>query len=405
MKILLTTLNIHRPTGLRAFINIANALHRRGHEVMFLVDKKSVREGQRPFYPLDDEVEIRNARPWDDEPVRETLPQLWRRLRRRVRLLLHRNVHSRAHWEAKFEPKIDRLRAAFREIDPDVVIAFLPSTFTYAAKALEGSRAAFLLANRNSPFRDYTEARYEPSRYDVAMRFEAAEACTLNLVQLEAYKEIFSSEVQEKTRVIPNWVEWIPDDAIAHPGIEEETNVILSVGRLHEQKNHVLLIESFAKIADRHPGWEVAIAGAGKLEPKLQQRIDELGLTGRVRLLGARKDMEALYASSKVFAFPSRWEGFSNAHLEAMVHNLPSLGLESCIYMREITERSKGGLLASDDVDDYAEKLERLIEDPAERAQLGANARQFARQFERESIVDQWEAVLEEARQKAEAGA
>ena len=38
-------------------------------------------------------------------------------------------------------------------------------------------------------------------------------------------------------------------------------------------------------------------------------------------------------------------------------------------------------------------------------ARLGANARQFTRQFDRESIVDQWEAVLEEARQKAAAGA
>ena len=263
MKLLLVTRNLYTATGLRAFINIANALHRRGHEVTFLVHKKGVSRDMRPFYPLDEGIEIRSARAWKrGEPgvedrasedasgfVGQVYPKIrnaLRRLRKKLGLAIHRDIHGRGFWEAKFGTKIERLRAAILDADPDVIVAFLPSSFPYVSEALMGLDYPFVVANRNSPFMDYTVERFYPSHYDVEMRFRAAERCTLNLVQLDAYREFFTPEVQKKTRVIPNWVEPVPSELVARPEVEGDSNLILTVGRLHEQKNHELLIRAFA---------------------------------------------------------------------------------------------------------------------------------------------------------------
>ncbi len=431
MKILFTINNIYNATGLRALLRLASAFHRRGNEVSLLVNKKGVTASQRPFYELDEEIKIHNIRPWLPEDPAENRTdreisksssggssgddthksqkriidfprKALRRLSRRIRLLLHRNKHTQQWWEAKFEPRIRKLREKIHEIDPDIVVAFLPSSFTYVAQALRDSDIPFLVANRNNPFYDYTEERFLNSRHDVKMRFEAVRLSTLNLVQLETYKGAFPQEAQAKTRVIPNSVEPVPEFEIATPEADSTPNVIVNIGRLHPQKNQAFLIEAFAAIADRHPDWVLCIVGAGVQHDTLTALVEQHGLTDRVQLVGTQKDVGRYYANAKIFAFPSLFEGFSNAHLEAMSHGLPSVGLKSCIYMREIVQRSESGLLSDDTAGDFAVQLESLINDPDRRGQLGRNGRKFAAQFQPDEIVDQWIAVLEEARSIAD---
>jgi glycosyltransferase involved in cell wall biosynthesis len=108
-------------------------------------------------------------------------------------------------------------------------------------------------------------------------------------------------------------------------GLPAGARVLLSVGRLVPQKGHADLIECLPKVLAEVPDVVLLIAGAGPLRQQLQTRIDEAGLGGHARLLGARRDVPALYQLADAFVFPSRYEGLSVALVEAIANGLPTV--------------------------------------------------------------------------------
>jgi len=128
--------------------------------------------------------------------------------------------------------------------------------------------------------------------------------------------------------VIPNGVDvarfadaWpIRNSELAAP---PETRWMISVGRLHPQKGHRLLIEAVAPLLLKHPNWRLMIVGDGPLRGELDRQIGELGCRERIVLLGFRHDVPQLLKTSSLFVLPSLWEGQPNAISEAMAAGLP----------------------------------------------------------------------------------
>ena len=100
--------------------------------------------------------------------------------------------------------------------------------------------------------------------------------------------------------------------------IEPDEPVFLSVGRLSMQKNHALLLKAFAdpRLAQHHA--HLLVAGDGELRDDLAAQIAQLGLAGRVRLLGVRRDVPALLSAADAFVMSSDWEGNPLVVMEAM---------------------------------------------------------------------------------------
>lgn len=112
-----------------------------------------------------------------------------------------------------------------------------------------------------------------------------------------------------------------------HPWLEDKSSpVVISVGRIHRQKNHEGLVEAAALAMNRVP-FRLVIVGDGPDEVvgKLRRRIEELGITDRVHLAGITENVFAWLARSDLFALPSHWEGSSIALLEAMAVGVPVL--------------------------------------------------------------------------------
>lgn len=123
---------------------------------------------------------------------------------------------------------------------------------------------------------------------------------------------------------------------VIHHGVAPEFNpqhqspspyqrYMLYVGTLQPRKNIMRMIEAFAQ-ATLHPDTHLFIGGrAGWLSQPLQQRIDELGLSDRVHLLGFVPDdqLYGLMAGARAFVFPSLYEGFGMPVLEAMASGTP----------------------------------------------------------------------------------
>jgi glycosyltransferase involved in cell wall biosynthesis len=106
-------------------------------------------------------------------------------------------------------------------------------------------------------------------------------------------------------------------------GIERDSYVIGTVGRLEPQKRFDLLIDAFATLRAEQPKVKLLIAGDGSLAGTLQAQIERLGLTGSCTLLGHRTDVADLHHAFDLFVQSSDYEGTPNAVLEAMALETP----------------------------------------------------------------------------------
>lgn len=111
--------------------------------------------------------------------------------------------------------------------------------------------------------------------------------------------------------------------ARARLGLPPDALVVGHVGRMVAQKNHQLLLASFAALSARRPDSRLLLVGNGPLRPALEAQIAALGLDGRVVMAGERADVPALLAAMDVFALPSLYEGLPVAAVEAQASGLP----------------------------------------------------------------------------------
>lgn len=103
----------------------------------------------------------------------------------------------------------------------------------------------------------------------------------------------------------------------------EDSFVIGHVGRFNEAKNHIFLIKVFSEITQKKKNAKLILIGEGPIENRIKKLVGELGLENRVLFLGTRADVNELMQAMDVFLFPSLFEGFGIALIEAQVAGLP----------------------------------------------------------------------------------
>lgn len=146
--------------------------------------------------------------------------------------------------------------------------------------------------------------------YDVAKKFKlkkSGAAILVNGVGVQPWKRLLSKElVAEKKESLE-----VPKNA----------KILISVGELNENKNHLTAIKAFNKIDNKDLIY--FICGEGKLKEELEKYVIDNNLEDKVRLLGYRTDVKELLEISDVFIFPSKREGLSAALMEAMMAEIP----------------------------------------------------------------------------------
>ena len=131
-------------------------------------------------------------------------------------------------------------------------------------------------------------------------------------------------------RVIHNAIDvkkFTPNSSI-RKDIREELSlgdnfVVGNVGRLHEQKNQLFLIDVFYELLKIKNNAILMIVGSGPLEGQLRNKIKELSIENKVIFLSSRNDMERIYQAMDVFVLPSLFEGLGIVAIEAQAAGLP----------------------------------------------------------------------------------
>jgi len=150
--------------------------------------------------------------------------------------------------------------------------------------------------------------------------------------------------------------------------------LILSVGRLAEQKGYPDLLAAVARLRSTHPAAMLLIAGEGRLRPALEAQIVEQRLAGHVRLLGMRRDVPRLLSAADLFVSSSHWEGLPNAVLEAMAAGLPIVATSVSDTPRVVVDGS-GLLVPPKNPDALAAAIDTLLNNPTRMRVMGAAAR------------------------------
>jgi glycosyltransferase involved in cell wall biosynthesis len=177
---------------------------------------------------------------------------------------------------------------------------------------------------------------------------------------------------------------------------------VLCVGWLNERKNTLGAIEAFALAVAHGTEGTLVIAGQAK-EPAYQQKVLDCiarhHLTARVELLGHidhGRLMEEL-GKAAVFLLPSRQENSPMAIAEAMAAGLPVITSNRCGMPYMVRENTTGFLIDPDDVEQIADRLKRLLQDPAAALQMGQAGRRVAEQrFAPQRVAGQTQAVYQE---------
>lgn len=167
------------------------------------------------------------------------------------------------------------------------------------------------------------------------------------------------------------------------------------VGRLEPQKGHMVLLDALLRLRDL-PLYAVLI-GTGSLLATLRRRAQELGIGDRLCFAGPYQPVEEALSALDVFAFPSLWEPFGLAALEAMSCGLPLVASRVGGLPEFIEHKYSGLLVPPGDAKALAAALRQLYEDEPLRQRLAEGARHAADGFRAARMAQQYEQLYQAA--------
>jgi glycosyltransferase involved in cell wall biosynthesis len=162
----------------------------------------------------------------------------------------------------------------------------------------------------------------------------------------------------------------------------------------YPHKNHLVLIDAFAKVLKTHPETTLVLTGAkGSMEVRMRSAIQGLGIGDRVKRLGyiPSDDLDALYHEAVAMTFPSRFEGFGAPVLEAMARGCPVIAADATALPEVVEEH--GCLVSPDNSDHWAQAMAEVLDDAELRNRFSKSGLERAREFTWTRSAD----ILEEA--------
>lgn len=283
-----------------------------------------------------------------------------------------------------------------REFRPDLLHAHFATRGTEEARRLASALRV--------PF-SFTAHRYDiygKAPADLADRIDAAAAVvTVSRANVRHLTKTYGVSPR-KLHVIPCGVDiarFRPSRRPARPPH------VVCVARLKPIKNHRLLLEACALLATRGVPFQCTLVGDGPTRPEVEEVRDRLGLGDVVELAGPAEQADVLswWHRASVAVLTSEYEGMPVCLMEAAACGVPAVAT-AVGGVPELVEDGVTGLLApAGHAAAVADRLERLLVDPALAARLGAAARRRAeRQLSVGRQVDRllavWNGVLTEAR-------
>lgn len=285
----------------------------------------------------------------------------------------------------KISRSLPSLILYLRKEKPDVLLSFqtranliaiLAKFFTSGSKFIirEGNTASINLGQSKN-WRDRIQLLLIPIFYPFADAIIAiSRGVAEDLERLVKRKKI--SVIYNPS--IPRNLDALINEKITHPFLDNNGSpLIISIGRLVEQKDHAMLIRAIC-IANKSRPIKLLIIGEGHLKDQLKNLAFELGMQNSIDFTGFVENPFPLLSKSAIFALSSRWEGFGIVLAEALACGTQIVSTDCQSGPQEILEDGKyGRLVPVGNHKRMAAAILNTLENPVSEKELKKRAEMF----------------------------
>lgn len=275
---------------------------------------------------------------------------------------------EKAYKSIPFIKKIFMLRTALKKVGAEYTVPFLPHVAIHVWLASVGIKSKYIQTVRNAP--DISPA----SKLLRVIRDYLITKSYRTFVQTESQKKYFHSKVQKKIVVLPNPVSdkmlWVKKElkGITH---------IVSIGRLTEQKNFRMAIDSVCLLQGQGYEVQLSIYGEGELRKDLEAYITQSNANGFCKLCGRSNDVSKVLLENDLFILSSNFEGMPNSLMEAMAVGLPCVATDCETGPFDLIGNDRGILVPVNDYKAMSEAIKFLLDHPSTAKKMGAVAKEY----------------------------
>ncbi|RTJ16827.1 glycosyltransferase family 4 protein [Campylobacter jejuni] len=192
-------------------------------------------------------------------------------------------------------------------------------------------------------------------------------------------------------QVIPNFLSFISSKTS-----NLSQKVVLCIGRMDkgDQKGFLRLIDIWEIVQKdgNFKKWKLHIVGDGLLKEEILHKIQVKELEYSIVLLPFNKNIEEEYLKASIYTMTSYFEGFPMVLLETSSYTIPAISFDINTGPSDIIDNKKSGFLIEDgNLQEFANKLQVLMQDESLREEFGKNAKEkIQKEFSKEFIIQKW---------------
>lgn len=312
-------------------------------------------------------------------------------------------------------------------LQPDIIISHTP-IINLISLFIKGKEKIIVVDHillekglRNNPTMKYIISSFSKRLYPKSNR----------IIAISKPLEIFYIENiglnPKKIVNIPNFVDLEKIFKLSNKEVESEFEeiykypVVVSVGRLSEQKGQWHLIRAFKKVKESLKEVKLVLVGDGELRENLVKLAKDIGINEDIHFLGWQTNPLKYVYKSETFVFPSLWEGMPLALIEAIACGIPVIATDCKSGPREILapdtdlnseikhlEYAPYGILApvpdgiwktpeeelTEEENLLAEAMIKLLTDKEEARKYSIAAKHRSLDFSVEKLIPQWVELL-----------
>ena len=280
---------------------------------------------------------------------------------------------------------METIRKTIRRKKYEVVVSFIMQNNVLTLLAALGLNTKIIVSERCNPSRTK----------DYGFFFKAAEQLLYPraykvVVQTPDVKDYYKLKIRKRCKVIPNPVN--PELPI-RDNEKNDQKIIVTAGRLEEQKNYPMLLEAFKRFGLIFPDYRLEIYGQGSLWNELNDLCEKMGIQSKVFFKGYVENVEEYIKKASMFVLASNYEGISNTMMEAMAMGVPTICTDCPVGgARLMIKSGENGLLVPvGDIQGLTDAMIEVATHTSWANAIGKEALKIRIQYSIERIADEWE--------------
>lgn len=295
-----------------------------------------------------------------------------------------------------------KLRRILKASDLDVIVATHPHVNSVLGIAGVGLSAKPILIFReaNTP-----SARYSDNNLFATYAFKIGNSFADHYIAVsdgvkDDMVDYYNIDGSKITRIYnPLYDDSIlekANESVTHPWLNQEEPVIVTMGRIVPQKDHITLLRAFSGLAQTM-GAKLLVLGEKDQDPeytaRVRKEVEELGLKGSVELSGFKKNPFKYLSKASLFVLSSRFEGLPGALVQALACGCPVVSTDCPSGPAEILDNGRFGTLVP--VGDVEELAKAMAYNLKVKTHEPDELRKRAEDFSVEKSSDQYYSVIQ----------